>query len=621
MRHFSHELKSVLRDFAVPLALPTLIVAGHLYFWTAEWAMNVAPQGASPGMVRSLIMALVYPAWPYLEKALWFGGWAIPFLLLKNADLHDTLATWKTRPVTRRALFTARFLALTGAYVVLPAATTWIICRFSWQEIAAGQAAMVAGGGFGMMLLGAFAAMIAPGRRGLAILGGLAATAYAIAAFGPDTANWILNRHVLHLVSGRDTAIRSAEFRPLSGEWMAIATLLTMAALVTPWIVLRIVRTGRQPRVLPWFVATILLGVAFQSALFLSPERRTPMRGPLLPVAKVELNDWHNRPTPEISAMHGGSPLGSGNMRLPAPDLRIAEDDFEPTTPGIWEPKQGRDGCAEMSGTWETDTMRERIEDHFQYSRPGLCASWYKNEWGAKPNQGEKSTLQDFALRPLATSLGVPAVKIWTALNCASLAYENPQQKPQYAWVDSVTFRQKPQLVGFEFGIPFGDSKPGERCVEVTPPEPFYGKTVRFRVDMQLVRDLPPSVWLRVPVLRGGAKITDREGVRFEPAEPGDRRFYGRVAIRQRPLRPWDTDYHYFFKDERSEYLLFNAARGEGVFLVSDDPICFGTCKLTLPKDAPALTDEWIAGAEIVVLKYHSEPVVLPVEGSLKVAN
>lgn len=621
MRHFSHELKSVLRDFAVPLALPSLIVAGSLYFWTAKWAMAVAPPGASPGIVRSLIEALVHPAWPYLEKALCFGGWAIPFLILKNADLHDTLATWKTRPVSRQTVFTTRFLALVGSYVALPAAVTWFTCRISWPEIAAEQAAMVAGGGFGMILLGAFAAMIAPGRRGIAILGGLAATAYVIAAFGPDTANSILNGHVLHIVSVRDYSDLRAEYTPLSGEWMTVAALLTMVALVTPWIVLRIMRRGRHPRVFPWFAVTILLGVAFQAALFISPARRTRMRGPTLPLVSVELKDWKNRPTPQINAMNGGLFLGAGNLRLPSADLRIAMDDFEPTTLRMWQPEQSSYFRAQMTGIWETDTMCGRIERHFQDSRAGLNASWYANEWGAKPLSWEGYWANDLPLRPLAMTLGVPTVKIWTALNCAHSATISPPTKPNYVWADSTTFRQKPQLVGFDFGIPFDDGKPGQPCVAVTPEEVFRGKTIHFRVNMQLARDLSPSVWLRVPVLRGGEKITNREMVRIEPAEPGDRRFYARGAFHERPLDPWNKDCYRIFSDDHSEYLLFNAARGEGVFLVSDDSIYYGAGALTLPKNAPTLTDEWIAGAEIVVLKYRSEPVVLPVEGSLKVAD
>ena len=492
------------------------------------------------------------------------------------------------------------------------------ICRLSWADIATAQAAKVAGAGLGMILLGAFATMVAPGRRGIAILGGLAATAYAIAAFGPDTAQWILNRHVLHIPPDRNYSVRSPEFTPLTGEWMAIVTLLTMVALVTPWIVLRIVRSGRQPRVTPWFAATILLGVAFQAALFSSPARRTPMRGPVLPVATVELKKgWANRPTPQIRAMFCGRFLGAGNMRLPDTDLRIATADFAPATLPMWTPRPYRASYADMTGIWETDTMRGRIEAHFHYSRPGLGASWFKNEDGAKPNEGENYSMNDFALRPLASTLSVPSVKIWTALNCAANAECSNQEKPRYAWADSVTFRQKPQLVGFEFSTPFDEVKPGEA---VTPSKPPHGKTIRFRAHMQLARDLPPAVWMRAPVVTGGEKITEREMLRIEPAEPAERRFYACNKFRQRPLEP-SRNILDFLKDEQTEYLLFNAARGEGVFLVMEDSIYWDTGALTLPKNAPALTDEWVSGAEIVVLKYRAEPVVLPVEGSLKVAD
>lgn len=614
MRHFSHELKSVLRDHLFLLLTPMLVIAGFLFVWRDEWTVAITPPGAVPDLGFVLIRSLTLPAWPFVEKVALFGGWIIPFLVLKTADSHDPLAVWKTRPVSRPVVFLSRFLALAFAYVVLPAAVTWLVCHLSWPEIAVGQAVKIAGAGTGMVLLGAFAAMVAPGWKGVGVLAGLSALVLSIVTFGPDIMQWILIRHILHVVPGRDHSSKYDEYATLSGEAMWWAALVLMAVIMIPWFSFRIPKGRTRPRIWPWFGVTLFLGIGFQSMLFFSPWRKTSMSGPALAVMKIELEPAKK---PTFSRSHFGAEisLGVGQIRLPDIDLRMAIDaDFYRR---IWVSDER--SHALMTGEWSTDVLGGRIESQFKSSRVGLIANWWENEWGGVPNKRCDWSMTDQGLFEMASILDVPVVKIWTAENCFKIWSSANPVSPVFSWIDTKRFRQKGALVDFDFGIPIGDIKPGEVPCPIRAKEDFQGKTVRFRVAMQLLRDLPPIVWLRVPTLRGGEKITDRETVRIEPADATDRRFYAEGFHCREPRLNCLPRMYFPPRNERKEWLLFNAARGEGVFLFDSYGNYDGKFALELPKNAPPLTDEWIAGSEIVVLKYRSEPVALPVEGVLKV--
>ena len=277
-RHFFHELRTAAHETRHIAGIPVAVTLLVIVVWQTTWLRFNTDAGVGYNMTRDMIIGVLDNHWAYV-------GWLVPYFMLKQPELHDGNALWRTAPVGKWTVFGSRITFTFVMTVLLPATVMGLFCLGVFPAIAAEQANRSLWYQTALFAIGAFAAFSSKGYRGLWFTTGLGVLWFVINLVGEEAAQWVLHHQVLDNKNSRYQG--DGDYIGISDSWPRVVPWIAIPTVIAVWMPFIIHRARRTSRVWLWILVVAGAAVACQAALFLSPYMKPTYAAKTLPVLKA----------------------------------------------------------------------------------------------------------------------------------------------------------------------------------------------------------------------------------------------------------------------------------------------------------------------------------------------